>query len=123
MCLTDTIVNLLGLKWNTCTDTLSLTQCQIKQEATSHVIKRSILQASSKQFDPLGWLSPITVRAKLLVQELWEQQVGWDDPLSDDFNSGWLIAVDIEEGAKILMTRRHSVMSTNQCTYVLTCVR
>jgi len=66
----DTTVNLLGLKWNTCTDTLSLTQCQIKQEATPPVTKRSILQASSKQFDPLGWLSPITVCAKLLVQEL-----------------------------------------------------
>ena len=121
--MSDTTVNRLGLKWNTSTDTLYLTQCPIKQEATSSVTKQNILQASFKQVDPLGWLSPITVRAKLLVQELWEQQVGWDDPLSDDFNSGWLIAVDIEEGAKILMTRRHSVMSTNQCTYVLTCVR
>jgi len=114
-----TIVNLLGLKWNTCTDALSLTQCQIKQEATSPVTKRSILQASSKQYDPLGWLSPITVRAKLLIQELWKQQVGWDDPLDDDFNRRWCqVAADIEEGAKTLITRRYSVMSTNQCVYL-----
>ena len=83
-----TTVNLLGLKWNTCIDTLSLTQCQIKQEATAPVTKRSILQASSKQYDPLGWLSPITVRAKLLIQELWKQQVGWDDPLMNSTLGG-----------------------------------
>ena len=60
-------------------------------------------------------VSHITVSAKLLVQELWKQQVGWDDPLGDDFNSRWcLIAADIEEGTKILMTLRYSVMSTNQ---------
>ena len=114
-----TTVNLLGLKWNTCTDTLSLTQCQTKQEATSPVTKRSIVQASSKQYDPLGWLSPITVHAKLLIQELWKQQVGWDDPLDVEFNIRWSqVAADIEEGAKVLMTRRYSVMSTNQCMYL-----
>ena len=47
----DTTVNLLGLKWNTCTDTLCLSQCQINH---SLITKRSMLQASSKQYDPLG---------------------------------------------------------------------
>ena len=114
-----TTVNLLGLKWNTSTDTLSLTRCRIKQGTTSPVTKRSVLQASSKQYDPLGWLSPITIRAKLLIQELWKQQMGWDDPLDEDFNIRWSqVATDIEEGAKVLMTCRYSVMSTNQCMYL-----
>ena len=114
-----TTVNLLGLKWNTITDTLSLNQCQIKQESNSPVTKRSILQTSSKQYDPLGWLSPITIRAKLLIQELWKQQVGWDDPLNEYFSIRWSqVAADIEEGARVLMTRRYSVMSTNQCIYL-----
>ena len=115
----DTTVNLLGLKWNTCTDTLSLIQRQIKHDATSPVTKRSTLQASSKLYDPLGWLSPITVRAKLLIQELWRKQVSWDEPLNDDFNSKWCqIATDIEEAAKTVMTRRYSVMSMDQCVYL-----
>ena len=40
---------------------------------------RYTLQASSKQYDPLRWLSPITVHAKLLIQELWRQtsELGW----------------------------------------------
>jgi len=109
----DTTVNLLGLKWNTCTDTIYLSQCQITH---SPVTKRSILQASSKQYDPLGWLSPITVRAKLLIQELWKRQVGWDEPLDDEFTSRWSqVAADIEAVAGIVMSRRYSVMCTDQC--------
>jgi len=51
---------------------------QIKQEATPLVTKRSILQALSKQYDPLGWLSPITVRAKLLIQDSkWVGMMHW----------------------------------------------
>ena len=112
----DTTVNLLGLKWNTCTDTLCLSQCQINH---SPVTKRSILQAYSKQYDPLGWLSPITVRAKLLLQELWKQQVGWDEPLDAEFTSRWSqVAADIEEVAGIVMSRRYSVMCTNQSVYL-----
>ena len=42
--------------------------------------------------------------------------MGWDDPLDEDFNIRWSqVATDIEEGAKVLMIRRYSVMSTNQC--------
>ena len=37
----------------------------------------------------------------------------------DEFNIRWdQVAADIEEGAKVLMTRRYSVMSTNQCMYL-----
>lgn len=114
----DTTVNLHGLKWNTCTDTIALSQRQIKH-GTATVTKRNILQASSEQYDPLGWLSPITVRAKLLIQELWKKRVSWDEPLDAVFNSKWCqVATDIEEAAKIVMTRRYSVMSTNQCVYL-----
>ena len=81
--------------------------------------KRNTLQASSKQYDPLGWLSPITVRAKLLIQELWRKQVSWDEPLDDNFNGRWhQIATDIEESAKIVMPRKYSIMSTNQSVYL-----
>ena len=115
----DTTVSLLGLKWNTCTDTIALSQCKIKQDTTTPVTKRNILQASSKQYDPLGWLSPITVRAKLLIQELWKQQVSWDEPLDKDFYNRWCqVATDIEEAAKMVMTRRYSVMYSKQCVYL-----
>ncbi|XP_043496412.1 uncharacterized protein LOC122520387 [Polistes fuscatus] len=38
---------------------------------------------SSRIFDPLGLLSPITLNLKVLFQETWIMKLGWDDPLPD----------------------------------------
>ena len=109
----ETTVNLLGLRWNTCTDTVTLVKKQIHSD-NSPMTKRTILQAASRQFDPLGWLSPITIRAKLFLQELWERKVQWDEPLENDLQSSWKqIATDMEEAANVIITRRYSALSSN----------
>ncbi len=65
------IANVLGLRWNTVSDTLSLVQ---KSPPTDSgvVTKREILKESSKIFDPLGLISPVSVKAKILMQEVWQ---------------------------------------------------
>ena len=68
------VVSVLGLHWNTAEDKLSFIPKKIDFTANSTVTKRKILQYSSKIFDPLGFLSPITICAKLLIQELWQQK-------------------------------------------------
>jgi len=114
---TGTTVNLLGLKWNTCTDTLSLSQCQITSNTV--MTKRTVLQTASKQYDPLGWLAPIVIRAKLLIQELWRKQVNWDDPFDNGFNNRWFkVATDIEQAASMVMACRYSVMSSNKSVFL-----
>lgn len=35
-------------------------------------------------FDPIGFLTPFTIRVKHLFQELWERGIGWDDQLPPD---------------------------------------
>ncbi|XP_068717084.1 uncharacterized protein [Montipora capricornis] len=52
--------------------------------------KRSLLSLASKMFDPLGLISPFTVRAKILFQELWLKGLHWDDPLDSDIKAKWL---------------------------------
>jgi hypothetical protein len=66
------------------------------------------LQISSKIFDPLGLLSPVTVKAKLLIHELWQNELEWDEPLPSTLQSKWLnLAKELREATNICMTRRH----------------
>jgi len=56
----ETTVNILGLRWDTHNDTVTVAKRQITIDG-AQITKRSVLQSTSKQFDPLGWLSPMTV--------------------------------------------------------------
>ena len=100
------VVSLLGLHWNTTKDYLSFIPKKIDLTDNSAITKRKILQNSSKIFDPLGFLSPITVRAKLLIQELWQKNMDWDEPLDQPTTSKWnYIADDLQKAVKTTIPR------------------
>ena len=52
--------------------------------------KREMLSDIAKVFDPLGWLSPITVQLTQLMQQSWESNIGWDEKLPDELSDGYL---------------------------------
>lgn len=79
---TNTVVNILGLRWDPSHDTLYLAPKEIAPRQSQPISKRDVLQLSSRTYDPLGLLSPVTVKAKLLIQNLWQQKLEWDEPLS-----------------------------------------
>ena len=41
--------------------------------------KREVLSIIAKLFDPAGWLGPIIVLAKMLMQEIWSEKTDWDE--------------------------------------------
>ena len=43
--------------------------------------KRKIPSLVSSVFDPLGWVSPLTVCGKIFLQTLWKEKMGWDQTL------------------------------------------
>ena len=85
----NSTIGLLGLRWNTTTDALSLTP-RLLSPANTFVTKRDVLQTSSQIFDPLGFVTPVSVRAKILLQEIWQTKFTWDEPLSKEITDAWL---------------------------------
>ena len=72
--------------------TLSLTRLIKETNSTEKVSKRSVLSLSSKLCDPLGF-EPVTVNAKIMMQELWKHNPTWDKELPDSFKENlvkWL---------------------------------
>ena len=41
---------------------------------------RNIYSVLACQYNPLGYILPFTTRAKVLIQDLWKEEIGWDDP-------------------------------------------
>jgi len=81
-------VKVLGLIWNTQTDLIYLSPC------TSSGNLITILQWSSSVFDPLGLITPVTISAKLFLQQLWQEHIGWDTTLIDNLLSRWKVISD-----------------------------
>ncbi|KAJ8721022.1 hypothetical protein PYW08_006487 [Mythimna loreyi] len=84
----DSTVKALGLIWNLRTDQF---QYQWKLSTTSdNITKRTILSDVQRLFDPLGWLAPSIVMAKMFIQRLWLEKIDWDDMLSPELQEEWM---------------------------------
>ena len=77
--------SVLGLCWNPITDSMNVVVGdKLDQEDSWRYTKRSILSLVSSIYDPLGWVSPLTVRGKMFLQTLWKEKRDWDETLNPD---------------------------------------
>jgi hypothetical protein len=56
--------------------------------------KRKVLSAIAKIYDPLQLIGPVIVKAKLIMQELWKREIGWDEELPEDLKTSWTIILN-----------------------------
>ncbi|XP_073950826.1 uncharacterized protein isoform X1 [Choristoneura fumiferana] len=56
----------------------------------SRVTKRDILSYISKFYDPMGFVSPIIVHAKAIMQKIWSAGIDWNAVPPDDIKKEWL---------------------------------
>ena len=103
----NNIVKVLGSIWNTVSDTLEFNFLDLVNEAKSlPPTKRSLLKISAKIFDPLGLLSPFTIQWKVLFQLLCNENVEWDDKLSDEHLKKWnLLISDLQSLNNVCVPR------------------
>lgn len=93
----------LGLFWDCKSNTLNY-KAQI---GNPKLTKRGILSSISKIFDPLGLLSPIVIKSKMLLQEMWKNKLRWDEPISHEIQQAWLnLTKDLNELNDIKIPRK-----------------
>ena len=51
--------------------------------------KRAACSLAPRLFDPLGFLEPFLIRAKIMMQELWTLKLGWDDVIPSPQCEEW----------------------------------
>ena len=64
--------------------------------------RRELMSQIHGIYDPLGLLSPITIKFKLVLQKIVEAKLGWDEPLEGELRSA-------AESALIEMVRSGSI--------------
>ncbi|XP_051155785.1 uncharacterized protein LOC127278229 [Leptopilina boulardi] len=84
----NNITKILGLSWCTQSDCFKFI-FQLPSQSSEPITKRIILSEVAQVFDPLGFLSPFIIRAKMLLQELWLAKLGWDDSIPDEITKKW----------------------------------
>ncbi|XP_046551203.1 uncharacterized protein LOC124260924 [Haliotis rubra] len=118
----------LGLMWVAERDVFTFTS---NLPALNNTIsKRIFLRQIAKLFDPLGFLAPFTVRAKIILQEMWTVGLDWDEELDNDLKEKayqWLMEREdlihiqvprcLRCGNKVKETRLHSFVDASENAY------
>ena len=75
----------LGLQWCAETDAFNF-KMEVQQKTCT---RRGMLSVSSSVYDPLGFLAPVVLPAKIMLQELCRRNLGWDEATPQDILQQW----------------------------------
>ncbi|XP_051167791.1 uncharacterized protein LOC127285698 [Leptopilina boulardi] len=84
----NTVFKTLGILWDSSVDYFAFNNPQkthISEDATKRIISSTI----AKLYDPLGWLAPITVVAKIMLQDISILRIDWDVELPTEVQERW----------------------------------
>ncbi|XP_073811753.1 uncharacterized protein [Musca autumnalis] len=77
----------LGVRWNALLDEFYFKVIHFPED--SIYTKRVVLSHISKLFDPAGWLAPIIILAKIIMQRIWMDKTEWDATISTESLNLW----------------------------------
>lgn len=76
--------------------------------SSSTSTKRDVAKRIASVFDPMGLLSPVTIRGKLLIKQLWMEKYDWDTPLPEPVIVKWTaLCKDLEAATSYNFKRRY----------------
>ncbi|UYV61251.1 hypothetical protein LAZ67_1004109 [Cordylochernes scorpioides] len=81
------VVKTLEVGWNPKEDCFVYNlQCT---SATEEFTKRRMLSFVAKLYDPVGWLAPVIIVGKTMIQQLWVTGEKWDEPIDFTIKDLW----------------------------------
>ena len=83
----STTLHILGIKWDSNLDVISIKG--IDSLLFDVNTKRMALSNYAAIFDPLGLYIPVTLKLKLFLQNLWKQNLKWDESYHEDDILTW----------------------------------
>ena len=102
------------MSWDVEADKLLADVCDL-----THGIKgtspsqRNAISLTMRFYDPLGIISPIIVRFKHLFQNMCEEQLDWDEPLTGELLDKWeRLTSDLQHFALIKIPRCYQTRAT-----------
>jgi len=81
---TETTV--LGIQWNRDSDEMSLVSPAPQPLKNT---MREVFKLHAKLYDPLGWVIPVAIRAKMLLQRCHIKKYTWNTQLDEDETKVW----------------------------------
>ncbi|XP_015747273.1 PREDICTED: uncharacterized protein LOC107327035 [Acropora digitifera] len=76
------VIKTLGISWESRPDQFTYVVHPPPDDMC--LTKRSFLSRTSTLFDPLGLVSPFTIRARMMIQAMWSAGLTWDERLPDE---------------------------------------
>ena len=114
-------IKILRMWWNTCSDSLTITGLPTIQLKVT-ITKRDVLSMIAVIFDQLACLCPVIIKAKIFMQQLWEKNMSWDDPLPISLRNEWAkIVYDLQNLSKIQIPRYVNTEQDGTEEYQLIC--
>ena len=77
----------LGVIWDVHKDVFLF---KIKPKELADTL-RKVISLTAPVFDPIGFLAPFIVRAKIFLQSLWKLRQGWDEKALEEIQQEWSV--------------------------------
>ncbi|GBM11178.1 hypothetical protein AVEN_207717-1 [Araneus ventricosus] len=118
----EQVTSVLGLIWNRREDELKINLDWLETYELEIVSKRVILSVTHRVFDPVGFLCPVLLKSKLMLQKMWKDNIPWDREVEDNMKLEFLKWFEELISLKNLSVRRcfHPASSGQHCISVHT---